>query len=259
MPFWDTADVVAPLAESYNRLHCSIRWNSNIAIKNPNTFTFESTYEDYSRSFTEIFKSLGHKKVSILNQESTGWNLAKASFIESAKANGIEILSQQDYLPDEKDFKVLALRAMQGKPDVILVNDIADNLELAAKQIYAINPDQSVTGYLDYPIDLGLFEGEHFVSQMPIDPDFAIRYKKEYGEPIYSRAHLAYDIVNIIDSVYKNFKKKPSTQDARTKLITFKKHNGMSGKIASTNNGKVFRTQTVHMKVENGKKVKVSR
>lgn len=249
---WDTADVVAPLAESYNRVHASIRWNSNLANDFSNTFTFESTYRDYAESFLKLFKQVGVSRVAILNQESNGWNLALNVFKERAKASGITLTSTQSYLASENDHRVFAIRALKDKPDVVLINDVGENLELITKQLRSLNSRQRVTGYLDYPIDLSLFEGEYYVAQLTTDSAFARRYEKAYGEPIYSRAQLAYDLATIVSGVYQSFDIKPSTEQVVESLRQVKAHDGKAGQIINTDNGKVFRTQCVMKQVKDG-------
>ena len=254
---WETADSVAPLADKYNKLHASIRWNSDIADKFKNTFTFESTYEDYSNGFARLFKDLSLNKVAVLNSEDNGWNLALEAFKKAAIKEGITLTSVQSYLPTENDFNAYALLAVKNKPDVVLVNDIGDSLELITKTLRILNPKQRVTGYLDYPINLKLFEGEYFINQLGTNLDFAKRYEKKYGEPIYARAQLAYDMFSIISKTIDKFDKKPEIPLLVSKLKEFGSTKGMSGEISNTNNGKVFRTKCNRIQVVNGEKVLV--
>lgn len=252
---WDTADPVAPLADRYDIIHTSIRWNSNIAEKFKNTFTFESTYKDYSQDFIKLFKKIGVQSFAILNHESQGWNLAMEELTAAAKQHGVEVKSSQSYVPSNSDYRSVAHRAVQGNPDIIIVNDVGEELETITKQVRAFRPKQRVTGYLGYPIDLSLFEGEYFVDQLSTDPQFAARYETQFGEAIYSRAQLAYDLAHIVHKAFAKFESKPSTAQVREALRSISEHHGMSGKIVATNDNKVFRTQTVVMQVQGGKAV----
>ncbi len=255
---WDTADVVAPIAESRDRIHASIRWNSDIAEKFKNTFTFESTYSDYAEHFARLFQKLGIKKVSVLCLESAGWFLSRDFFLKVAPKYDLEIVSNQEYLSTENDFRVLATRALKEDPDMIFVFDNGQNLETFTRAVRALNPEQRVTGYLGHPIDISLFEGEYFVDQLSLDPDFAKRFERRYGEPVRSRAHLAYDLFTAIANAYETFESKPSNEELREQIQKSEPFDGMAGKILPSMNGKVFRTETKTRKVENGERISVS-
>lgn len=254
---WDTADIVAPFAERANRLHTSIRWNSNIAERFKNTFTFESTYKDYARHFAELFNSVKLTNISILNHESNGWNLARDAFVKDAEELGLNIVSSQNYLPEENDFNAYAVRALKAKPDVVLINDVAEKLEQITRALRVVNPKQRVTGYLDYPLDLSLYEGEYFVNQLSLDPAFAKKYQERYKEPLYTRGQLGYDLFAIVAAAYEKFKVKPSTAEIVERLGEPTNYEGASGTITNSEHHKVFRTTCNFMQVVNGKKVKV--
>lgn len=250
---WNTADGVAPIAERYNKLHTSIRWNNNIAEKYKNTFTFESTYEDYSKNLAHLFKKLKFKTVSILSADVASWNLALNSFKKIARKENLQIINSQIYLPSENDFRALALKAVRKNPDIVLINDDGERIEELAKKIKIFNINQRITGYITSNIDLKLFEGEYFVSQMPIEKTFAKKFKSKYKEEVFLRAHLAYDMFNIVNQALKKFEKKPSTQELVKSLRKTGNYSGASGPIYNTDNGKVFRTQCEIMKIENSK------
>ncbi len=255
---WETADVIAPLAEQHNLLHVSIRWNSDIAEKFRNTFTFESTYKTYTQLFLSLLQKLGYKNFSILGQESNGWNLSEEEFKKNAKDYGLTVLSTQRYLPDETDFNLLALKVLKDQPEVILINDVSKSLELITKKIKSLNPEQKVTGYLGFPnIDYSLFEGMYYVNQLSLNADFESRFEKEYGMPVYNRAQLAFDQMKIVASAYDNFKQKPAVADLKKQLQAIKTFQGMSGLI-NNKTGKVFETTCVVRRILNGKDVPAS-
>ncbi len=253
---WETAEPIAPLADRYNIVHASIRWNSDIADQFKNTFTFEATYDDYAKSYVNLFESMGIKTLSILNSDLVGWNLSLKSFLEYSELAKFKILSVQTYLPDEKDFKVYAYKALKGDPDIILVNDTAESLELVTRKIRELKNKQRVTGYLGLPINLELFENESYIGLLETDSDFEDKFFKTYKTPVYLRAQLAYDLAITVKNAYKNFPTKPTTEDVVKKIKASKKRLGASGPLIPTNNGKVFRTKCVAMQIKNGKRVK---
>lgn len=254
---WETADVVAPLAERSNKVHASIRWNNNIAKSFKNTFTFESTYEDYAELFIKLFSKLGLKKIVILNQEANGWNLALEVLKRSAEKYGITISAAISYLGSENDYRVIALKALSTNPDIILINDSGENLEVVTRQIKTLNSSQRVTGYLGYPIDLSLFENEYFIDQLSTSSEFANRYEAKYREPVYIRAQLAYDLMSLLGKVYNSFESKPDTESFISRLKEQKDYQGVSGLIRATDEGKVFRTKCVVRRIVNGASVDV--
>lgn len=249
---WDTADPVAPLADRYNVIHTSIRWNSNIADKFKNTFTFESTYKDYSQAFIHLFKRLGITRFALLTHESEGWNLADEEMKKAAAQEGLTVTSSQSYVPGDSDYRSFVGRAIQGNPEIVMVNDVGEALEVITKQIRTLRPKQRVTGYLGYPIDLSLFEGEYFIDQLSTSPDFSARYQKQFGEPIYSRAQLAYDLARIVAKAYETFSSKPTTDQVREAIRSIHSYQGMSGTLTATNDNKVFRTTCSERQVVHG-------
>jgi branched-chain amino acid transport system substrate-binding protein len=255
---WETAEPIAPLADRFNKIHASIRWNSDTAEKFKNTFTFESTYQEYAKAFVALFKKQNFKKIALLGVDAVGWNLANQVFLSEANKFGLEITSSQTYLPGESDFKTYALRALKDKPDVILVDDAGDNINLVTKNIRSLNPSQRITGYLGYPMNLELFENEFFIAQLATDPSFEKRFEQRFNELVYVRAQLAYDLVTIIGTLYNKNLTKPSTEQIRDQLSTITEYQGASGRITTTNHGKVFQTEVKEMQVRNGKSVLVN-
>lgn len=255
---WDTADPIAPIAEKHGVIHASIRWNSNLASSFKNTFTFESTYEEYARKTISLIEKLGHKKIAILNQESAGWNLSKDKMEEFIREKGLDLVSSQSYLSSETDHRVLVLKALKNKPDIVIINDVGSNLDQIARQIRAINKDQHITGYLGYPVDLSQLEGTYYITQLLPENSFVEEYKKIYKQDIYSRASLAYDMANIISSVYFKYKSKPTTAIVVKDLKAFNQYKGASGNITTVNGGKTFSTECTEMKVQNSKRVKAN-
>ncbi len=251
---WDTADAIAPIADQINKLHTAIRWNNNIAKQYRNTFTFESTYQTWSEQFLQLLHQKGIKKVAILHHESNGWDLALSVFESQAAQYGIELISIQRYLPGERDFRSIVLKALSKKPDAILINDAGENLELIAKQVRSIKPTQFISGYLGYPIDYTLFEGAEFISQLSTSPEFEQRFQKTYGEKMYVRAQLAYDMIMLIGRAYSEFKLKPSTAEIVDRLRAQKSFNGASGLIQNID-GKTFSTTCQKMQILNGQVV----
>lgn len=249
---WDTADPIAPIAERYNILHTPIRWNSDIAHKYENTFTFESTYKDYARDFANLFSKLKFKKVALLSHESPGWLLAANAFREYAKSKSFKIVLDITFSKNP-DYKLLALKALSKKPDVIFLNDFSESMNLFTKKVRTLNPNQMVTGYLGYPMDLSFYNKTYFIDQLSLDVKFANKFEDTYGEKIYTRAQLANDLANIVAGVYERFENKATIKKVVKGLKNIKSYTGTSGPISKSDDGKVFKTKNVCKFIEAGK------
>ena len=248
---WDTADPIAPLAETKEIPHLAIRWNDDLAHKNNFTFTFESTYKTFSAEFAKLFKEQQFKKVSFLVADAQGWLLGAGAFRDAARENNLQILSEQVYLSDSVDYRALALKALQGNPDVVLIYDISDHLLQLAKSIKQLKKDQRVTGYLSYPVDLSLFEGEHFIDQLSLSEEFAAKYQARFKDQVYGRAQLAYDAFSVLFKALKTFNDKPSGPELAKALSSVHEFVGASGPIKKSH-PRVFETQCSRKQVKQG-------
>jgi ABC-type branched-subunit amino acid transport system substrate-binding protein len=239
---WDTADPIAPLAEARKTPHLAIRWNDNLARQFDFTFTFESTYKTFSSEFARLIRDQKFKTVSFLLADAQGWLLAADAFRAAAKENNLQIISEQIYPSDGIDYRALALKALQGHPDIVLIYDISDNLLQLAKSIKQYNKEQRVTGYLAYPVDLSLFEGEYFIDQLGLSSEFADKYQSRFHERVYARAQLAYDIFAVMFQALGKFNIKPNGVDLAKAISNVHEFKGASG-IIKKSHPRVFETQ----------------
>ncbi len=228
---WDGADVVAPLAEKNNILHISMRWDPGIAHQYSTTFTIECTYLDFARSSVELMKKLGQKRVAAISENSKGLELLSKEFSRIASENRIEIISDEHYNPDERDFRTLVAKSVAEKPDVVFLNAFSPAEEIILKQLKEIAPQIAVTGQFDTTNNMALIEGDYFASTIPVTPEFSKLFEDHYHHPFKIRAPHAFDIFNLLSTIYEKFSSTPTTQEVISELMKIKDYPGALGKL----------------------------
>ncbi len=116
---WDTADVIAPIAEKAKVVQLSIRWNPDVAARHKYTFTFESTYPIYYRDMAKLIRKQGLSKVVFLHEETQAGVRERVAFEESARAEGLELLGVESFPTGTNDFKGVLTRLLNKDPEIV--------------------------------------------------------------------------------------------------------------------------------------------
>lgn len=201
---WDTADVVAPIAERSKIPHIAIRWNHHIAEKYKYTFTIESTYRSFTEAQAALLKVLGVKKIGLLTEEAQGWVLADDYWRQISGKNSIEIVGAERLSRENTDYRSIIVRLLHKKPEMIVLGTNPPLTDLTIKQLRQLAPMQRVTGYFSLIQDPKLVEGLPFVDQFESEGWFAEKFRQRYGSAFTSRAPHAYDIIKVLSYAVTN-------------------------------------------------------
>jgi branched-chain amino acid transport system substrate-binding protein len=231
---WDTADVIAPVAEKAQVIQLSIRWNPDVAARNKYTFTFESTYPTYYADIVKLIKRQNFKTAVFFHEETQAGIRERESFITSAKAAGIEVLGVESFQTGESDFRTSISRLLAKNPDIFVNEGFPPASEIFLKQLKTLRPNISHIGFYEVISDKSLIEGQPFVSQLGFTPEFSAKFEAKYGHPYKIRAPHGYELIRMISWAYSSSLngEKPTIDWIHSKLTSLKDFDGVLGKLS---------------------------
>jgi branched-chain amino acid transport system substrate-binding protein len=174
------------------------------------------TQNDVAPMEANYAKALGFKKVAVFYLN-TDWG--KITFNLTAKRleeNGIKIVAQESYLPDEKDFKSAITRIKENAPDGIVLISYYTDAALIIQQVHSEGLKQPVlvnsSNHSPKFLELGgnAVEGVYVSSQFTIDDprpevkNYVKAYRSKYNEDPDYFSTMAYDTINLIASAIKS-------------------------------------------------------
>jgi branched-chain amino acid transport system substrate-binding protein len=160
---------------------------------------------------------LGLKRLAVLHLN-TDWGRTSADlFVAAAKERGAEVVAQEAYLPEEKDFRSTLTRVRAANPDgLVLISYYADGA-LIAEQTRATGLTQPIVAsgsvYSPKFLELGanavngVYTNTNF---FPEDPrpevqNFVKKFQAKYNEDPDSFAAGAYDTMVLVTEVIKQY------------------------------------------------------
>jgi branched-chain amino acid transport system substrate-binding protein len=162
-------------------------------------------------------RQLQKKKLAVLYQN-TDWGKTTVDlFIGKAKELGAEIVVQEAYLTNEKDFRPILTKARDANPDALILISYYNDGALIAQQRQSVGLDVTVVGigsvYSPQFIRLGgeAVEGVYTATRFyPGDTReevqrFVQEYRKKYDEDPDSFSAVAYDGIKILAQVIEKY------------------------------------------------------
>ena len=158
---------------------------------------------------------LGLKKVALLYLSNDWGRASEKTFVDTAKTMGIEVVANEGYQGDEKDFRSTLVRVRDAKPDAIALISYYDDGALIARQVRDAGLTQPIVAigavYSPKFVELGgkASEGVYTESTFfPGDPsphvrEFVAKFKAKYGEDPDEFDADAYDAMTILGTVMK--------------------------------------------------------
>jgi branched-chain amino acid transport system substrate-binding protein len=231
---WDTADVIAPVAEKAKVVQLSIRWNPDVAAKFKYTFTFESTYPNYYRDIVKLIKLENYSSAVFLHEETQAGTRERISFEESAKKEGVKVLGVDSFPTGESDFRGVLTKLLSKDADVFVNEGFPPASEILIKQLKTLRPDVRHIGFYEAIDNKDLIEGQPYVSQIGFTEEFSKKFEARFGHPYKVRAPHGYEIVRMIAWAYTETDKdhKPEIDAVKEKLSTLKDFDSVLGKLS---------------------------
>lgn len=185
--------------------------------------------------------------------------LAKA-FEKKFKENGGEVVANEGYTNDDKDFKSILTNIKSKNADVLLIPDYYEKIALITKQAREVGLESTFLGGDGWDgvigkIDNATIEGSYFSNHYATDDEsetvqnFIKNYEAEYNEKPNAFAALGYDAVT---TMLEAMKKADSTDKAKVvDALKGIELDLVSGKTKFDENGDPIKEVTI-IKIENG-------
>jgi branched-chain amino acid transport system substrate-binding protein len=233
-----TASVVIPISERADILHYTISWDPDLAKHNKLVLSHQAMVDSIARSTMKLLKSNNKSKVAFLHMEETGFNLGAKYVRQAALEEGVGLVADEAFNPQETDFRSLIARLGKKSPDAYLIWAVMPSIDIIIQQIKSQNPKAFVTGYLDYAQNSKMIQGTPYVSEMFASTSFIQQYRRTYGEDPASKGPNAYDITKLLISAFERSpEQKPSAAEIKTYLTTIRDFPGAVGQFSIDRDG----------------------
>jgi branched-chain amino acid transport system substrate-binding protein len=171
-------------------------------------------YTDPTNYATPAFISpispvLGAKKIALLTRNDDLGNSVKAKIIELAKENNKEIVFAESFMPAEKDYNTVILKAKNSGADVFIFvastpGEAVGIVKTAGQLKLGMPIVESSAVFADLDTrkqitDIPFYSTSYDFSLPDKAVDFKAQYQAKYGKAPNFGAAFGYDIVNLID------------------------------------------------------------
>jgi branched-chain amino acid transport system substrate-binding protein len=187
--------------------------------------------------------SRGWKKVAILTDVTQDYSVGLSQFFkEYATKNGMQVVSEQSYSTNDKDFKAQLTNIKGQAPDAVLASGYYTETALILRQARELGLNVPFLGGdgWDSPSLVqvggqameGNFFSNHFSDEdkSPAVQDFLKRFKAKYNEDADAMAALGYDSMMLLADAIKRAGSVNATK-LREAIATTKDFPGVTGKI----------------------------
>ena len=166
---------------------------------------------------TKYAADLGLKRVALLYLSNDWGRASEKTFLETAKAMGIDVVATDGYQADEQDFRSTLVRLRDAKPDGIVLISYYDDGALIARQVRAVGLTQPIVAigsvYSPKFIELGGKDAEGVYTESTFFPgddspavkSFVTKFKAKYGEDPDEFDADAYDTMIMLATVMRKY------------------------------------------------------
>jgi branched-chain amino acid transport system substrate-binding protein len=160
---------------------------------------------------------LGFKRPAVVHLDTDWGKAAKDLFVQAAKALGATVVATEGYLPDERDFRSTLERVKQANPDGLVLESYYSDAALIVRQAResGLTVPIAAVGSIYSPKFIELAgnagDGVHSESEFfPSDPrqevqGFIKSYQAKYGQQPDAFCAFAYDAINLVASVLRQY------------------------------------------------------
>ena len=254
-----TAEVVIPLSEKRKVFHYTISWDPELARKNKFVFSHQAMVDRIAQKTIKLVKSKA-RRFAFLHMEERGFNLGAGYIRKYAKVEGVDLVADESFNPEERDFRSLIARTRESDPELYLVWSTMPTIDLIIKEIRNSDPNIPITGYLDYAQNLDRLKGATYISEMYTSTGFLKAYKSRYNEVPISKGANAYDIANLLISAFERLSFKERTAgNLRKVLLEKKKYSGAVGEFSIDGDGNSTYEPAVRKIIGNERRIVTSK
>ncbi len=225
--------------------------------------------DDSGGSFLADIVLKDHKKVAVISENTDYAQALRGVFTESFTAGGGEVVADESFAPETKDFRSILTKVKAAAPDAIFINPQTEDAGgIIGKQIKELDIEGQLygsnilSGAKAVEIGGDNIEGLLLFDSPGLNPNnrkaaaFLDNYQEQYGDlSIEFYLGAAYDAVHILA---KGMKKVGTDSDAlRDYIDTMTRYSGVIGAYSFDDNGDLTGIDHVLKKIEEGKPVTV--
>jgi ABC-type branched-subunit amino acid transport system substrate-binding protein len=242
-------NAVKPIAEEAGVPHISN--SSDLSIADTKTgFLLSLMPDDEAQAWLKEAQSRNIKRIVILSQNHPGVNITMDNIKKFASEYGIEVVYEEKFDSQTRDFKTSVAKAKQFTPDVYMIAVFPPLLEIVSKELI----DQGQTNISSYAMigvssNLEMFEGKWYTDSYLSNIDFVQKFNKNFPDVRFNvrTAPANYDALNIlVDGFEKN-------ENMLVYLGNLEKYSGESGELTQKTNSHIFRISAGIWSIQDGK------
>lgn len=212
-------------------------------------------------------KYAGAKNIGVIWVNSDWGKSSHDNLVAQAKKDGLNVVSDVNYIADEKDFSASIAKLRRGKPDHIVILDQGAVPTIINQIAQAGWNDVKITtlgpGTSQQILNLCGKNAEGLLLTTPFFFDENSKSDMAWYNTFYKAAGFyptvhpacAYDCVYLLEAAIKNSGDKVTRESIRSNLQNYKGFSGLTGPIVFNPDGDIFRKYLI-VAVENGKFVK---
>lgn len=255
------ANVISPLAGQNKIIHFGIATDPSAANGEYNFMHWTPPSEE-AKTFVAELQERGIKRLGIFVTNQQGVLATVAAIKERLKGTDIEIVTEQKFNMDERDFRSLIAKAKPGGAEIYLLETFPPQLELLTKQIKEAQISTPLTCIeLVESSDeaMKLFEGYWYVNSADSTTEFNKKFEVKYNKTPPPAAANGYDIFNMLVAAHEEAGKyeKPTPEKVVEALNQIKDFDGALGKLSMGPDGIIFSQAVVRM-IKNGKPISIN-
>lgn len=245
---------IAPLAERSEIPLIAIASDAAVSKGRTYAFNFWVTPEVESELLISEAVARGYKKVAAVSTIHEGALACRDAFVNAAKGK-LEIVYDENFPPDTKDFRTNISRIASAKPDAVMLSLMPGHIGVFAKQLREAGVTAPIFGFetLEEPNEVaasaGGLIGAWFVTAATAQSGFVDEYKQKYpGESIVT-ANNGYDSIVLLA---KASAKEGSSSEVVEYLRQVKEFSGASGTFSATGDNRFTLPVTLKVIEANG-------
>ncbi|HYC34408.1 MAG TPA: ABC transporter substrate-binding protein [Candidatus Paceibacterota bacterium] len=241
---------------------------TNPAVADAGDYIFRNAPNDNNRGTALAnYAKQNYKKVAIMTEQTDYAQGLRTAFKTQAAANGLEVVADEEFTSDTKDYRSMITKVKATNPDVIFMNpQTGAAFVRLATQARELGLKQSLIGSEFNGPEVAaagaIIEGTMISVAPGLTADgkgkaFAEAYKKEFGkEPAYAYyAGAAYDnLMLLADGIAKEGE---DADEVRDFLYNLPSYTGTIGSYSFDEKGELVGINFVFQKFEGGKFVEV--
>jgi len=232
-------NAVSPIAEQNQVLHFGIANDQNIA-KGDYNFIHMVPPIKTTKLFVEELQKRNIKKLGIFELKQEGVVALMNALKENLKNSGIEIVTDQMFDSEQKDFKTMIAKAKTSNAQIYLLLAFSPHVEIIAKQINEMGIKTPLTSIQSFELtkERNLFEGQWYVSAVEPKNNYIKKFEDKYKKSPSLGSMNGYDLFNLIVLASESAKDLNSKNESiKNSLITIKNFDGVFGPVTIDNEG----------------------